>query len=546
MYNTLTDLMTGICNAVREKEGSSELIPHQELPERILNLSGGGGNVSYVLPSFFANLNNDLVKTYNSTDAITCEVGHTYLVFTTYLTSASYADSQYISVTGADILRDASFIMTGSDVGSGTAHNTHISSFIITAVQTNVTVQHRFSLGFESQYQTVITLDITDNVNEITDRDMLSVSESCKFQSSVSKYYLVLLGSIVGSSPSISTSAEIIYQSNITTGASAYNHLTSIVLMIVKSTVDYVSAFLNSTSSKNALFYMDISNKVSGGGTVVDELKYKIVTVSAGGFDASIRVDNLASSTVTEIPYKTVENGSYEDFGDFRISYEGENIGWCLTGTTSMLFVVSAILLEGEKINWLYNKSVEYDAKVRTVQRESSIPTILITNILEDLAMTDDTWTDSNGNAYEASASSVYASATQCKAYMPFNGTDSYGIWDCWHPELGAPQWLMLKLPNPKKINGFTILSREGYTESPKKFIFQGSNDGKTFEDIFTSDSLFSTIASGYTGSSCQVMFPNNNAYLYYRWYMSEVNKYGVISKIRNFVTFETIFVLQS
>lgn len=263
-YNNLNDWATSICDAIREKEGSSDLIPAPDIPERIRGIRSGGS--SYTLPSFFANLNGDLVKTYNSTDAITCEVGHTYLVFTTYLTEASYADSQYISVTGADILREASFIMTGEDVGSGTSHNTHISSFILTATQTNVTVQHRFSLGFERQYQTVITLDITDNVTEITDREMMSVSESCKFQSSVSKYYLVLLGSIVGSSPSISTSAEIIYQSNITAGASAYGHLTSIVLMIVKSTVDYVSAFLNSTSSKNALFYMDISNKVSGGG----------------------------------------------------------------------------------------------------------------------------------------------------------------------------------------------------------------------------------------------------------------------------------------
>lgn len=40
MYNTLTDLMTGICDAVREKEGSSDLIPVQELPERIRGISG--------------------------------------------------------------------------------------------------------------------------------------------------------------------------------------------------------------------------------------------------------------------------------------------------------------------------------------------------------------------------------------------------------------------------------------------------------------------------------------------------------------------------
>ena len=41
MYNTLTDLMTGICNAVREKEGSSELIPAPDIPERIRGIQSG-------------------------------------------------------------------------------------------------------------------------------------------------------------------------------------------------------------------------------------------------------------------------------------------------------------------------------------------------------------------------------------------------------------------------------------------------------------------------------------------------------------------------
>lgn len=36
-YTNAKDLMTAICDAVREKEGSSELIPHQDLPERIRN-----------------------------------------------------------------------------------------------------------------------------------------------------------------------------------------------------------------------------------------------------------------------------------------------------------------------------------------------------------------------------------------------------------------------------------------------------------------------------------------------------------------------------
>ena len=40
MYNTLTDLMTGICDAIREKEGSSDLIPAPDIPERIRGIGG--------------------------------------------------------------------------------------------------------------------------------------------------------------------------------------------------------------------------------------------------------------------------------------------------------------------------------------------------------------------------------------------------------------------------------------------------------------------------------------------------------------------------
>ena len=35
MYVTVDELFTDICDAVRELEGSSDLIPHQEIPERI-------------------------------------------------------------------------------------------------------------------------------------------------------------------------------------------------------------------------------------------------------------------------------------------------------------------------------------------------------------------------------------------------------------------------------------------------------------------------------------------------------------------------------
>lgn len=35
MYQSLTELFTGICNAIRSKDGTTEPIQHQDIPDRI-------------------------------------------------------------------------------------------------------------------------------------------------------------------------------------------------------------------------------------------------------------------------------------------------------------------------------------------------------------------------------------------------------------------------------------------------------------------------------------------------------------------------------
>lgn len=44
-YNTVDALFDGICNAIRKKDGTTELIEHQDIPERIacLSVAGWGG-----------------------------------------------------------------------------------------------------------------------------------------------------------------------------------------------------------------------------------------------------------------------------------------------------------------------------------------------------------------------------------------------------------------------------------------------------------------------------------------------------------------------
>ena len=40
-YNNLNDWATSICDAIREKEGSSDLIPAPDIPERIRGIQSG-------------------------------------------------------------------------------------------------------------------------------------------------------------------------------------------------------------------------------------------------------------------------------------------------------------------------------------------------------------------------------------------------------------------------------------------------------------------------------------------------------------------------
>ena len=48
-YETVDSLFTGICDAIREKDGTATPIAHQDIPEHIRNLSGGGANgITYI------------------------------------------------------------------------------------------------------------------------------------------------------------------------------------------------------------------------------------------------------------------------------------------------------------------------------------------------------------------------------------------------------------------------------------------------------------------------------------------------------------------
>lgn len=68
-YKTLTEWTSAICDAVREKEGSSGLIPAQDIPQRILDLSGGDEETRQIFDSISKNI-LDLSNSKRNTNVI--------------------------------------------------------------------------------------------------------------------------------------------------------------------------------------------------------------------------------------------------------------------------------------------------------------------------------------------------------------------------------------------------------------------------------------------------------------------------------------------
>lgn len=70
MYNTLSELFKGICDAIREKTGDSGVIQHQEIPEKISTIEGQGeGALQLFEPEYLT----DLLTVVDAEDIIKVE-----------------------------------------------------------------------------------------------------------------------------------------------------------------------------------------------------------------------------------------------------------------------------------------------------------------------------------------------------------------------------------------------------------------------------------------------------------------------------------------
>ncbi|MBP3469711.1 MAG: hypothetical protein J6K26_09380 [Lachnospiraceae bacterium] len=67
-YTTISSLFTGICDAIRKKEGSTGLISHQEIPARIEALSSSSGGLKFFEPEYL-----NIISFVNSEDIVMIE-----------------------------------------------------------------------------------------------------------------------------------------------------------------------------------------------------------------------------------------------------------------------------------------------------------------------------------------------------------------------------------------------------------------------------------------------------------------------------------------
>ena len=109
----------------------------------------------------------------------------------------------------------------------------------------------------------------------------------------------------------------------------------------------------------------------------------------------------------------------------------------------------------------------------------------------------------------EPSGNVVSCSSRYNSNYEPFYafdriyGDDKY----TWATTEAVPQWIQYKFPFPKIVKKLITVNRnEGNIRAAKTFIFQGSNDGITFDDIAICN--ITSYAAHYKET---FEFPNNN-----------------------------------
>lgn len=291
-----------------------------------------------------------------------------------------------------------------------------------------------------------------------------------------------------------------------------------------------IQSCFQSVSNGKALIADAITGKgVSTSATDTFEVMANNISAIQSG-DSTIKYDllylfkvdrNISNATII-ISALCYPNNVFKPESKITVKVNNKNTYYCtFKNTTSVPTILNASfncnLDKGTNMLVITSPDKDVIALSMKVSTPDSIPPLT----------SDETIVD--GLTYRTSASTVYN--TNRTSYMPFNGTNDLGGYDCWHPTKGAPQWLILELPYLSCIKSFTMQNRQDYVECPKDVIFQGSTNGENWDDIHS----FVFNDGGERGVTKIIETDNVDFYKFYRWYIETVNyDYGVIAKIKD------------
>lgn len=291
-----------------------------------------------------------------------------------------------------------------------------------------------------------------------------------------------------------------------------------------------IQSCFQSVSNGKALIADAITGKgVSTSATDTFEVMANNISAIQSG-DSTIKYDllylfkvdrNISNATII-ISALCYPNNVFKPESKITVKVNNKNTYYCtFKNTTSVPTILNASfncnLDKGTNMLVITSPDKDVIALSMKVSTPDSIPPLT----------SDETIVD--GLTYRTSASTIYD--TNRTSYMPFNGTNDLGGYDCWHPDKGAPQWLKLELPYAMCIRGFTMQNRQDYVECPKDVIFQGSTNGENWDDIHS----FVFNDGGERGVTKIIETDNVDFYKFYRWYIETVNyDYGIIAKIKD------------
>lgn len=101
---------------------------------------------------------------------------------------------------------------------------------------------------------------------------------------------------------------------------------------------------------------------------------------------------------------------------------------------------------------------------------------------------------------------------------------DKKTIWHAAESPVNKPQWINIDYCMPARISGLGIMAQDSapkgaeHKRAPRDFVFQGSNDGKTWADLLTvTDNAYDK-----GGEWKEWTFKNNQKFLSYRIYITK------------------------